>query len=105
MSKHIELKEIGWPTDYIRTTPDMNHVADLRDVAMALPDKAYPFDAPVMVRQLDKPALYAMTMAGKPGTCEFELVKGLHRCLALQLNKAKTVLAEVAKFSVQQVVD
>jgi len=102
MAKSLELRNIGWPTDYIRRDPDMNHIADLRDVIQRS-DKNYPFSDPILVRQLDKPALYSMTMGGKGGTCEYELLKGLHRCLALQLNKDKTVMADIERFTSVQI--
>lgn len=98
MAKTIDLKNIGWPALFIRTAPDDTHVADLLDVIKGS-EKDYPFDDPILVRKLDKPAKYTVTMAGKGGTCEYELVKGLHRCLALQLGKINHAMADVQSFS------
>jgi len=98
--KAITLKNIGWPAEYVRTEPDEQHVADLRDVVKN-GSKGYPFEDAVLVRLLDKPVKYAMTMAGKAGTCEYELVKGLHRCLSLQLERGRyaMVMAEVKQYT------
>lgn len=103
-TKTLTLANIGWPTFYIRKEPVLSHVADLRDVIKAKDNKKeYPFDEPIMVRKLAKPAAYKVTLGGKAGTCEYELVKGLHRSLALQLEHVPTVLAEVVEYTPRQI--
>ena len=96
--KVIKLSNIGFPSSYIRSAVSDEHVADLRDVVQRS-DKTYPFDDPIVVRLLDKPAKYKVTMAGKAGTCEYECVKGVHRCTALVAEKYTEVSCDIEKFS------
>lgn len=99
MPKTLDLSRIGWPPDYIRKEPDLAHVEDLRDVVKQAKKGEYPFDDPIVVIELGKPVKAGMTMAGAPGDVDYWLAKGLHRCLALQLQKVKTVSADIKTFS------
>lgn len=96
MAKMLKLSSIKPPALYIRTEkgPDLGHVADLGDVLDAS-DKAYPFHDPIVVRKLAKPEKVKLTMANKPGTAEYELLRGVHRCLALVSKKYTEASAEV----------
>jgi hypothetical protein len=92
--KEIALTVIKPPATYIRGGHDENHVKDLRDV-MTASDKSWPFDTPLVVVKLAKPEKVPVTMAGKPGTAEYELVDGYHRCMALVAEKVTAGMAEI----------
>jgi len=97
MAKMLKLSAIKAPALYIRQDVDMAHVQDLRDVLTANPDKAYPFHDPIMVRKLPKPEKVKSTMANKAGTAEYELIRGLNRCMALANEKWTEAQADIVE--------
>jgi ParB-like chromosome segregation protein Spo0J len=97
MAKMIKLSTIKAPTLYIRQNLDPAHVADLQDVIKANGDKAYPFRDPIMVRKLAKPEKVKLTMTNKPGTVEYELIRGFNRCMALTNEKWTEASAEIVE--------
>ncbi len=92
--KTLPLSSIKPPTIYIRGGHDENHVKDLRDVITGS-DKAWPFDTPLVVVKLSKPEKVPVTMRGKAGTAEYELVDGYHRSMALVAEKWDTAAVEI----------
>lgn len=97
MAKTIKLSTIKAPALYIRQALDPAHIQDLRDVCLANPDKAYPFNTPIMVRKLAKPEKVKVTMTNKPGTAEYELIRGFNRCMALTAEKWTEASADVVE--------
>lgn len=97
MAKMLKLTSIKAPALYIRQAVDPVHVRDLQDVAIAAGEKAYPFHDPITVRKLAKPEKVKLTMANKPGTAEYELIRGLNRCMALTNEKYTEVSADIVE--------
>lgn len=97
MSKMLKLSTIKAPALYIRQAVDPAHVQDLRDVCTANPDKAYPFNTAIMVRKLGKAEKVKATMTNKPGTAEYELIRGFNRCMALTAEKWTEVSADIVE--------
>lgn len=97
MAKMLKLSTIKAPSLYIRQEVDKGHVQDLRDVLTANPDKAYPFHDPIVVRKLAKPEKVKFTLANKAGTAEYELIRGLNRCMALTEEKWTEASAEIVE--------
>lgn len=97
MAKMLKLSTIKAPVLYIRQAIDPQHVADLQDVIKTNHEKAYPFADPIMVRKLAKPEKVKLTMANKPGTAEYELIRGFNRCMALTNEKWNEAQADIVE--------
>lgn len=97
MAKVVKLNTIKAPSLYIRQAVDSGHVKDLQDVIIANKDKAYPFHDPIVIRKLAKPEKVKLTMANKPGTAEYELIRGLNRCMALTNEKWNEASADIVE--------
>jgi hypothetical protein len=97
MAKMLKLSTIKAPVLYIRQAIDPQHVADLQDVIKTNHEKSYPFADPIMVRKLAKSEKVKLTMANKPGTADYELIRGFNRCMALTNEKWSEALADIVE--------